>query len=95
MTFEQTSKLMLDKDYKKRFIAEYWQLKIRCKRLEKFIDTIEAAHRANTYPNEIVDEPIHDCQESLLRAQFQSMCEYLHLLKVRAIIEKIDLEDNL
>lgn len=83
MTYKDTVKGMLSSDYKERFIAEYWQTKIRYEKLKAFCNKIEAA-RVNIEP-----EPEHDCPYELLREQQKIMGEYLHILEVRAVIEGI------
>lgn len=73
--------------YKHRFIAEYWQTKIRYNKLCNFIRRIEIA-------NLLLDEepPKYDCPLSLLQHQKYFMECYLDILEKRAIIEKIDLD---
>lgn len=85
MEFKETVDMMLSDDYKQRFKAEYHQTKTRYEKLKAFNTRIEAARLSGT------DGPKHDCSEELLRNQQRVMGEYLHLLKVRAIIEKIEL----
>lgn len=92
MELKQTIDQMCSKDYKERFIAEYWQTKIRYEKLKHFNDVIEAACRTQDMERSIV-EPLHDCPQHLLREQQEVMGHYLHLLEVRAIIEEIDLEE--
>lgn len=96
-----TADMMVAKDYKTRFYAEYWQLKIRYEKLKKLNTRIEAANRAaepaGYYPrmeNEMkqISMPKHDCPEGMLRAQQCAMEEYLHILELRAVIEGIDLD---
>ena len=41
MDLKQTTDLMLSQDYKERFIAEYWQTKIRYEKLKHFNNIIE------------------------------------------------------
>ena len=91
---------MVSQDYKKRFYAEYWQLKIRYEKLKKFNNRIEAAYRTAETGNYTIVEnmekkvpmPKHDCPEGILREQQRTMGEYLHLLEVRSVIEGIDLD---
>lgn len=83
--FASTVDDMLSKDYKKRFVAEYNQTKIRYERLKAFNNRIEASMMKN------VEEPKHDCPAHLLRDQQHAMGEYLHILEVRAVIEGIEL----
>lgn len=84
---EDTIDLMTSSSYKERFMAEYWQTKIRYERLKNFNNQIEAATIS-----EKVDMPIHDCPNHLLKEQQSFMGYYLNTLEVRAIIEGIDLE---
>lgn len=84
---EDTIKLMNSSDYKERFMAEYWQTKIRYEKLKKFNNRIEAATIS-----EKVDMPLHDCPDHLLKEQQSFMGYYLNTLEVRAIIEGIDLD---
>lgn len=41
MELKDTVNSMLSEDYRERFIAEYWQVKIRYDRLKAFIDKID------------------------------------------------------
>jgi len=72
-------------NYKHRFIAEYWQTKIRYNKLCDFIRKIEIADLLGEEP------PKHDCPLSLLQDQKYYMDELLEIYEKRAIIEKIDL----
>ena len=85
MGYEDTVEDMLSGDYKKRFYAEYWQLKIRTEKLKVFCRKIQAAQITGT------EEPAHDCPLDLLRKQLRTMEEYLRILELRAEIEKVDL----
>lgn len=87
---EDTINLMNSSDYKERFMAEYWQTKIRYEKLKTFLTKIEAADLTR-YRTNAVEEPKHDCPYDLLRSQQQAMGEYLHILEVRAVMENIDL----
>ena len=82
-----TCKLMNDGDYKERFVAEYYQTKIRYEKLKAFCNKIEAAQLM------FKPEPEHDCPLHLLKDQQRAMGEYLHILEIRAVIEDIDLEE--
>lgn len=94
-----TSELMVSGDYKTRFVAEYFQTKIRYEKLKAFNTKIEASRRTrepdymgNPSTTKKVEEPRHDCPVDMLRAQERAMEEYLHILEVRAVIEEIDLD---
>lgn len=90
MDLKQTTDLMLSQDYKERFIAEYWQTKIRYEKLKHFNNIIEASSYTQGMERSIV-EPLHDCPWHLLKEQQEIMGHYLHILEVRAVIEEIDL----
>ena len=88
---KDTIQLMESDNYKERFVAEYWQTKIRYEKLKAFNNKIEAAERTRTSYGECVkiDAPKHDCPMEMLQEQQRKMGEYLHLLEVRAVIEGI------
>ena len=83
---EDTIPFMLSKDYKERFISEYYQLKIRYEKLKSFCNKINASFVTHT------KEPEHDCPLTILEEQQNIMGRYLHILEVRAEIEKINLQ---
>lgn len=90
---KDTVEFMTDADYKRRFIGEYYQTKIRYDKLKAFCNKIEAAQTVK-FSNGIigkVEEPEHDCPFDMLRAQQRIMGEYLGILEVRAVIEGVDL----
>lgn len=87
---EDTVEPMLSDDYKERFKAEYYQLKIRHEKLNKFNTIIAASFETRFSPNPI-EEPKHDCPYKLLIKQQEIMEDYLHVLEIRAEIEGIDL----
>lgn len=86
-----TIELMESNNYRERFIAEYYQTKIRYEKLKSFCNKIEASDYTLYEDGKTVPKPIHDCPLSLLREQQRAMGEYLHTLEIRAIIEEIDL----
>lgn len=81
----ETSALMTDPDYKKRFEAEYMQTKIRYMKLKDFCNRIEVAEMTG------VEAPKHDCPLALLREQQKYMGQYLSVLEKRALIEGVSL----
>ena len=85
MNLGETVSGMLSDDYKKRFIAEYQQTKIRYQKLKNYCDRIEVAELTGGTP------PAHDCPVTLLREQQEWMGLYLGCLEKRAIIENITL----
>lgn len=89
---KETAKLMTSTDYKERFVAEYWQTKIRYEKLKAFNTKIEAAQRVRFSEIENkLKEPIHDCPADILIEQQHILGEYLHILEIRAVTEGIDL----
>lgn len=88
---KDTVELMNSKDYKERFIAEYWQTKIRYEKLKNFCDKIEVAEEL------VIPKlaPKHDCPYDMLREQQNIMGRLLHILELRAIIENIDLRQEI
>lgn len=91
MELKQTVDLMNSADCRKRFIAEYWQTKIRYEKLKHFNNIIEAAYATRSNDPSVV-MPEHDCPHDLLLEQQAAMGRYLHVLEVRAVIECIDLD---
>lgn len=91
MELKDTIKLMESKDYKERFKAEYHQTKIRYEKLKSLNNKIEAYRYLDYDKRYIMEEPKHDCPIDMLRDQQRIMGEYLHLLEVRAEIERIEL----
>ena len=71
-------------EYKIRFINEYKELKERYEKLHKMIVKAEAGTLDFKF----------SCPLSLLESQARLMGEYLHILEIRAEIEKIDLENR-
>lgn len=80
---KETVELMLSNDYKERFKAEYYQLKIRIDRLYNILSKMEN-DELNFTPT---------CPYELLQNQLKAMLLYEIFLKERTKIEKIDLED--
>lgn len=95
MELKDTVELMQSSDYKERFIAEYWQTKIRYEKLKHFNNIIEASRATINTDSMVTDvmvvEPKHDCPRFMLEDQQHIMGQYLHILEVRAVIEGIDL----
>lgn len=83
LTLEDTVQLMTSPDYKERFIAEYWQLKIRYDRLFHMTTAL--------VNNELPFLPV--CSKEIFEKQLEAMYEYLMILIKRAEIEKIDLSE--
>lgn len=83
---QETARLMISNDYKERFIAEYWQTKIRYEKLKDFCNKIEVAEMMNRQPVK------HDVPLWLLREQQRTMGELLSIFEKRALIENVDLK---
>lgn len=81
MELKDTVQMMESVDYKERFKAEYLQLKIRYDKLDAMTVKYEAG-TLNFTPS---------CSIELLKEQKRYMGNYIRCLKIRAEIEKIDL----
>lgn len=79
MNLENTVKQMLSDDYKERFKAEYYQLKIRYDRLRNMYENWNKLAFVPTYP------------KSIYKEQLQAMNKYMVILEERARLEDIDL----
>jgi len=77
----QTVEMMTSSDYKERFKAEYYQVKIR---LEKLRDMLEK------WDKNILDFT-PTCPRSTYNWQVKAMEDYLQTLKARANMEGVDL----
>lgn len=73
--------MMESENYRERFLAEYFQTKIRLEKLKIMVNAYEK--------NLLSFKPI--CPLSILRDQMEAMEEYLNVLERRAEVEKIDL----
>ena len=76
---KDTAELMCSDNYKERFKAEYFQLKIRCKKLRSMLDNWS---KLDFKPNST---------REILEAQYIGMLEYKFALEQRAIMENIEL----
>jgi hypothetical protein len=85
MELKDTIELMNSADYKERFKAEYYQVKIRHEKLQNMIHKYEAG---------ILGFKL-DCPIDLLKKQASYMYMYLSILETRAFAENINLwEEN-
>lgn len=91
MDLNKTIDLMCSDDYKKRFIAEYWQTKIRYEKLKALNTKIEAGFFFDEGNPHLDFTPT--CPYELLKQQQSIMGEYLHTLELRAVIEGVDLNE--
>ena len=81
MELKDTVEMMNSDDYKERFKAEYYQVKIRYDKLDAMIVKYEAGTLTFT----------PKCSLELLKLQKMWMGNYVRTLKIRAEIEGIDL----
>lgn len=85
MELKDTIDMMMSSDYKERFKAEYYQLKIRITKLQKMLDD---------YDNDTLGyKP--NCSINRLKYQLLIMHDYLKVLQARALWEDIDLGEEL
>lgn len=85
MELKSTVGLMDSNDFKDRFKAEYYQVKIRYEKLHEMIVKYEAG-TLNFEPK---------CPIDLLKQQAENMGKYLYTLEIRAEIEGIDLRQEI
>ena len=84
MTLAETTTMMVSCDYKERFKAEYYQLNIR---LEKLSGMLEKWDNGTL-------EFTPTCDRTIYTDQMCAMFLYLQVLKRRAEIEGIELEEG-
>lgn len=84
MKLNETVSMMESTEYKERFKAEYYQLRIRIAGLIAMLDK----YKAGTLPFK------PSCSYDLLNGQLKSMMLYAGYLEERAIIENIDLNES-
>lgn len=83
MELKDTIELMNSDDYKDRFKAEYWQVKIRYEKLHRMTVQYEAGTLSY-----MPDTPLE-----YFLTQKKAMGEYLNALEIRAELEDIKLFD--
>lgn len=81
MELKDTIELMQSEDYKDRFKAEYYQLKIRYEKLGKMVDA---------WDNEELNF-VPTCPRSTYDLQLSAMYDYMAILEARAKMEGIEL----
>lgn len=81
MELRDTVDLMVSDDFRDRFKAEYYQLKIRYDKLQEIIKRV----------NEGTSNFNLSCPVDLYDMQLDYMYNYMKILESRASIEKIDL----
>lgn len=82
-TLKDTIDMMISDDYKERFKAEYYQLRLRSLSLKKLIEKI-------TFDENLDFTPV--CPINSLSLQFNIMQDYLAILELRAVAEGIELD---
>ena len=82
MTLEETKDLMCSPDYKERFKAEYYQLKIRYEKLKAMCEKWDKGELDFT----------PTCPRYIYRRQLDKMAGYLSVLEERADIEGVELK---
>ena len=83
MNLSEISTLMLDSDYRNRFRAEYYHVKVRLNNLKAVLKLWDE--------NKLDFKP--DCPRSIYNLQLHAMEDYLAVLEARAAIEKVDISD--
>lgn len=81
MELNETIKMMQSKDYKERFKAEYYQLKIRMEKLKLMLKKWDS-NKLNFTPT---------CPRNVYDIQIKTMSNYIDILELRAKIEGVDL----
>ena len=83
MELSEITKLMLDGDYRNRFRAEYYHVKLRLSNLKAVLKLWDS-NKLNFKP---------DCPRSIYNLQLKAMEDYLAVLEARAAIEHVDITD--
>ena len=83
MELIETVELMQNVNYRQRFLAEYYQLKIRIEKLEAMVNKWDKGELDFT----------PTCNREIYDDQLYYMCGYLNILKNRAEIEGIELKE--
>lgn len=81
MELKDTVELMESADYKDRFKAEYYQVKIRYEKLKKMLEKWDKDD-LNFTPT---------CPRSTYDMQIRAMADYIAVLEARAVMENVDL----
>ena len=83
MELKDTVEPMMSDDYKERFKAEYYQVKIRYEKLKYMLER---------WDNELLDF-IPTCPRSTYDMQIRAMSDYIAVLEARAVMEGITLSN--
>lgn len=81
MELKDTVGMMCSEDYKERFKAEYYQVKIRYGKLK---------HMLERWDNELLNF-VPTCPRSTYDMQIRAMSDYIAVLEARAVMEGITL----
>lgn len=81
MELKETVELMNSNDYKERFLAEYFQVKIRYDKLKAMVEKWDK-EELNFTPT---------CPRATYNIQLDAMKRYIDILEIRAKIENVDL----
>lgn len=82
MELRDTVALMSSTDYQERFLAEYYQVKIRYEKLSKMVENLKNGTLAFA----------PSCSITVFQKQLSAMKYYINMLEQRAKIESIDLQ---
>lgn len=85
MKLNETVEMMNSTDYKERFKAEYYQIKIRICGLQNMLSAWDN--------DKLTFEPT--CPRSTYDLQLKAMMEYKALLEMRAVMENIHIDTTL
>ena len=85
MKLNDTIEMMTSEDYKERFKAEYYQLKVRVCGLSNML--IAWDNDKLTF--------VPTCPRSTYDLQMKAMRDYMAILEMRAVMEHIDLDTSL
>ena len=84
MNLKDTIEMMTSVDYKERFKAEYYQLKVRVCGLSNMLRAWDN--------DKLTFEPT--CPRSTYDLQLRSMRDYMAILEMRAVMEHIELDTS-
>lgn len=85
MKLSQTVEMMNSGDYKERFKAEYYQIKIRVVNLDNMLSKWDREQLGF----------IPTCPRSTYELQLKAMRDYKAILEMRAVMENIDIDTTL
>lgn len=83
MELADTAGMMMSKDYKERFRAEYCQVVIRYQKLKAMLEKWDNGE-LNFTPT---------CPRSTYNMQIKAMTDYIAVLEARAVMENVELQE--